>query len=134
MKTLTKTEYAKRWLISGKKLRQHQAKVHWNMERLASVINRFRARFSDKWIINVGDPGKHANYLMLQRGKYLYALVKGFRFKVEHCNYVLENGHYKDADILLTAENGVKRVKLLVNQDALRSKKIMIDKLNEVLK
>jgi hypothetical protein len=86
MKTLTKTENVKRWLESGKALRQHQAKVNWNLERLAPIIARLKER--GMWIINIGKPGKHANYIMIERGPIKNLIIKGHILEVIEAEYL----------------------------------------------
>ena len=123
MKTLSKTQYIYNWLDEGKKIRQHQAKVMFNAERLASIINRFRKRYSDRWIINVGEKGKHANYMMIKRGRYLKTLIKGYRLTFQNVEYVRKNGLIVDADILLTCDNGTNHFQVMACEGDFRRTK-----------
>jgi hypothetical protein len=130
MKTLTKTEHIKRWLKSGKPLRQHQAKVNWNCERLAPVIERFRKGLKGHEvmpIIDIGKPGDYSNYLMLEKGLIRNRLFKGYRLTVIDFKTVSgDRGQYKDMNIYIVANNGGNCKAITVNQDAFRDKKIMI--------
>jgi hypothetical protein len=130
MKTLTKTEHIKRWLKSGKPLRQHQAKVNWNCERLAPVIERFRKGLKGHEvmpIIDIGKPGDYSNYLMLEKGLIRNRLFKGYRLTVINFKTISgDRGQYKDMNINIVANNGHDCKTITVNQDAFRDKKIMI--------
>lgn len=129
MKKLTKTEYIKRWLLSGKPLRQHQAKIFWNCERLAPIIERFRKgeRGHDKMaIIDIGKPGQYSNYMLLEKGLIRNRLFKGYRLTVINFSTVLgDKGQYKDMSIEIVANNGHDCKLITVNQNAFRDKKIM---------
>ena len=130
MKTLTKTEHIKRWLKSGKPLRQHQAKVNWNCERLAPVIERFRKGLKGHEvmpIIDIGKPGDYSNYLMLEKGLIRNRLFKGYRLTVIDFKTISgDRGQYKDMSIDIVANNGNDCKSITVNQNAFRDKKIMI--------
>jgi hypothetical protein len=117
---LTKTEQVKRWLESGKKIRQHTAKTRFNAERLAVIIERLKHR--GMWIINVGEPGKHANYIMLEKGPIKNLMIKGYKLNIEHAFYY---DGFKYMQILIYATNGVRQKIFHCNSDAFRDKKIM---------
>jgi hypothetical protein len=121
MKTLTKTENVKRWLESGKALRQHQAKVNWNLERLAPIIARLKER--GMWIINIGKPGKHANYIMIERGPIKNLIIKGYILEVLSAHYMTWG--FDDMVISIQADNGRDQKTFRCNSSAFRDKKVM---------
>ena len=120
MRTLTKTEQVKRRLETGKKIRQHTAKTRFNAERLAVIVERLKHR--GMWIINVGEPGKHANYIMLEKGPIKNLMIKGYRLSIEGAYYIKG---FSDMEILIGAENGVRIKAFRCTSGAFRDKKIM---------
>lgn len=61
MKTLSKTEYAKRWLMSGKSLTYRQAIINWQFYSFRRFLDRNRDKLN---IINIGEPGKYGKYII----------------------------------------------------------------------
>ena len=130
MKTLTKIEYVRRWLQSGKSITDNQARnSHIRYTRLAVAINRLRER--GMWIINIGQPGYFAKYLMIDKGPIRNLMVKGHRIAIDDAHYI--NG-LSDMRMLVTAYNGAHSVSFCVRSDAFRDKKIMKEAITENLK
>ena len=121
MKKLTNTENIERYLQSGKKLRQHQAKVFWNAERLAPIVARLKHR--GMWIINIGEGGKHANYLAFECGIIKNLEIDGFTFYITDAYYELNS--FSDMFIDIQAMNGRTETYFTVQSEAFRDKKVM---------
>ena len=69
MKTLSKTEYVKRWLTAGRTITQRQAINHFNAYRLAVIKQRLNEGYymkRGKLIIDLNEgTGKHSIYKLI---------------------------------------------------------------------
>lgn len=120
MKKLTNTENIKRYLQSGKPLRQHQAKAKWNAERLASIKHRLCQR--GMWIIDIGIPGKHANYLAFEKGPIKNLEINGYTFEIKDAEYF---DGFKDMYITIQSNKRSVYTFFVVTSEAFRKKSIM---------